>query len=55
MKERLPILKARDVIRVLKKLVFSEVRQRGSHVCFKHCDGRFTLVPKHGNEDISRG
>jgi predicted RNA binding protein YcfA (HicA-like mRNA interferase family) len=55
MKEKLPILKARDVIRVLKKLGFYELRQRGSHVCFKHPEGRFTLVPKHGNEDISRG
>jgi predicted RNA binding protein YcfA (HicA-like mRNA interferase family) len=55
MKDRLPMLKSRDVIRVLKKLDFYIVRQRGSHICFKHPDGRFTLVPKHGNEDLSRG
>lgn len=50
-----PILKARDVIRVLKQLGFFEVRQKGAHVCFKHNDGRFTLVPRHSGEDISRG
>lgn len=55
MKERLPILKARDVIKVLRKLGFHEVRQKGAHVCFKNYDGRFTLVPIHGGEDISRG
>jgi predicted RNA binding protein YcfA (HicA-like mRNA interferase family) len=49
------MLKSRDVIRILRGLGFYVVRQRGSHVCHKHADGRFTLIPKHGNEDISRG
>ena len=55
MSRRLPILKARNIIRALKKLGFFEVRQRGEHICFKHPDGRFTLVPYHSSEDISRG
>jgi len=55
MKERLPTFKARDIIRVLKKLGFYEVRQKGAHLCFKHSNGRFTLVPIHGGEDINRG
>lgn len=55
MKKRLPMLKARDVIKVLKKLGFFEIRQKGSHICFKHPDGRFTLVPRHGGEDIGKG
>ena len=55
MSSMLPVLKARDIIRILKKLGFAEVRQSGSHACFKHPDGRFTLVPKHGGEDIGRG
>jgi len=55
MSRRLPILKARDILRALKKLGFFEVRQRGAHICFKHPDGRFTLVPRHGGEDIGRG
>ncbi len=52
---RMPMLKARDVMRVLKNLGFVIVRQKGSHVCFRSADGRFTLVPKHGGEDIGRG
>jgi len=55
MKDRLPTFKARDLIRILKKLGFYEARQKGAHICFKHPDGRFTLVPSHSGEDIGRG
>ncbi len=55
MSGRLPTLKARDVIRVLRKFGFYRLRQSGSHICLKHPDGRFTLVPRHGSEDIGRG
>jgi len=51
----MPMLKAKDIIRVLKTLGFFEVRTKGSHIFFKHPDGRATLVPKHGGEDIGRG
>ena len=49
------MLKARDVIRVLRSLGFIDVRQTGSHIFFQHSDGRTTLVPYHGGEDIGRG
>lgn len=55
MSKRLPSIKARQVIRVLRKLGFIPIRQRGSHIFFKHLDGRYTLVPYHSNEDIGRG
>jgi len=55
MSRRLPVLKTSQIIRILKKLGFYEARQKGAHICFKHPDGRFTLVPRHGNEDIGRG
>jgi len=55
MSERLPILKARDVIRVLKQLGFYEVHRKGSHIFFQHPDGRCTLVSFHSGEDIGRG
>jgi predicted RNA binding protein YcfA (HicA-like mRNA interferase family) len=51
----LPMLKARDLMRVLKFLGFIQVRQSGSHIFFKHPDGRTTIVPHHGGQDISRG
>jgi len=55
MSGRLPILKVRDLIRVLERLGFYKVRQKGAHICFKHFDGRFTLVSYHSSEDISHG
>lgn len=55
MRGRLPTIKARELIRILKKLGFYRVRQKGAHICFKHPDGRFTLVPRHAGEDIGRG
>jgi predicted RNA binding protein YcfA (HicA-like mRNA interferase family) len=50
---RVPSLSAREVIRILNNLGFSEARQKGSHKQFKHPDGRFTTVPVHKGRDIS--
>lgn len=55
MSDRLPSLKAQKLIKVLKKLGFYSARQKGSHIFFKHSDGRTTLVPFHSKEDIGRG
>jgi predicted RNA binding protein YcfA (HicA-like mRNA interferase family) len=49
----LPVLKPREVIRILERLGFVEVRQRGSHRQFRHPDGRVTTVPVHPGRDIS--
>jgi predicted RNA binding protein YcfA (HicA-like mRNA interferase family) len=49
----LPVLKPTEVISILRKLGFVEVRQRGSHVQFRHSDGRGTTVPVHKGRDIS--
>lgn len=48
-------IKPRDLFRVLKQLEFEMVRQRGSHTIWKHPDGRLTVVPVHGAEEIRRG
>lgn len=52
---RLTPLKSSKVIKILKKLGFEPIRQRGSHIYFKHADGRCTVVPFHKGEDISKG
>ena len=52
---RLIPLKPSQIIKILKKLGFEPVRQRGSHIYFRHLDGRATVVPFHKGEDISRG
>jgi len=48
-----PLLKPREVISVLEKLGFLEIRQRGSHKQYRHDDGRGTTVPLHRGRDIS--
>jgi len=49
------VLKAGQVIRILEKLGFEVVRQRGSHVRLRHADGRVVTVPVHSGQDIGRG
>jgi predicted RNA binding protein YcfA (HicA-like mRNA interferase family) len=48
-----PVLKPREVVQILNGLGFSCVRQRGSHMQFRHADGRGTTVPDHRGRDIS--
>ena len=52
---KLKPLPSKKVILILGKLGFKKIRQRGSHVFFKHADGRTTIVPIHKGEDIGRG
>jgi predicted RNA binding protein YcfA (HicA-like mRNA interferase family) len=49
----IPVLKPREVVALLERLGFAEVRRRGSHRQFRHADGRGTTVPFHGARDIS--
>jgi predicted RNA binding protein YcfA (HicA-like mRNA interferase family) len=49
----IPVLKPTEVVAILHKIGFVEVRQRGSHKQFRHPDGRGTTVPFHRGRDIS--
>lgn len=48
-----PVLKPKEVVAILERIGFVEVRQRGSHKQFRHPDGRGTTVPFHSGRDIS--
>ncbi len=53
---KLPVIKDRELIQVLKKLGFFEHPERGtSHLVFKHSDGRRTVVSRHPGKDMPRG
>ena len=41
--------------KILEKLGFEKIFGKGSHVRYKHPDGRRTVVPVHGNEDLGKG
>ena len=50
---RLIPISGKEMCKLLGKLGFRAVHQVGSHVRFIHSDGRKTVVPIHGNEDLN--
>ena len=51
---RFPIVGFREMNKVLADLGFQLVRQRGSHVFYRHSDGRSTTAPNHPGRDLAR-
>jgi len=51
---RLPVLRFRQVEKALLRMGFEAVRQKGSHVFYRHADGRTTTVPNHPSRDLAR-
>ena len=51
---RFPVVGFREMNKVLVGLGFQTVRQRGSHVFYRHPDGRTTTVPNHPARDLAR-
>ncbi len=52
---KLPVIKARELLKTLKKLGFYEHHQVGSHIQLKHSDGRRTTIPYHPRKELRRG
>jgi len=50
----LPILDAKKLEKLLINLGFKKVRQKGSHVFYRHPDGRTTTIPHHRGRDLAR-
>ena len=51
---RLPAVRFREIESVLLRLGFEPVRQKGSHVFYRHPDGRTTTVPNHPGRNLAR-
>jgi len=51
---KLRIVDANKLEKVLFHIGFERVRQKGSHVLYRHPDGRKTTIPHHGNRPIAR-
>ena len=51
---KLPIVNFTLMNRFLKRQGFEVVRQKGSHVFYRHPDGRTTTLPKHKGRDLAR-
>jgi len=52
---RLPTVNPALMVKFLKDIGFQKKRQRGSHIFFRHPDGRSATVPFHKGEDLGRG
>ena len=54
--DRLPVLKARQIILVLERLGFKHRKLKAtSHRRYFHSNGRKTNIPIHPGQDIGRG
>jgi len=51
---RLPIVDARTMEKLRLALGFVTIRQKGSHVFYRHPDGKLTTLPHHHGRDLSR-
>ncbi len=51
---RLPTVDFKTMERILLRLGFKRTRQKGSHVFYRHIDGRTTTLPNHPGRNLSR-
>ena len=52
---KLTIISSKEMVAILKRLGFDEIRQTGSHKFLsRQQDGRNTVIPMHG-KDLKRG
>ena len=51
---RIPALRANEIVRVLQRLGFERIRQKGRHIRLRHSDGRLASVPDHGSRELRR-
>lgn len=47
---RLILINAAQAEKLLFRLGFRFVRQKGSHCFYRHTDGRYTTIPHHGSK-----
>ncbi|HEY9074241.1 MAG TPA: type II toxin-antitoxin system HicA family toxin [Desulfobaccales bacterium] len=52
---RLPTISPGLMVKFLNEMGFNKSRQHGSHIFFRHPDGRTVTVPFHKGEDLGRG
>lgn len=52
---KLPVIRAKQLLKTLIKLGFYKHHQAGSHIQLKHADGRRTTIPYHPNQEVRKG
>jgi predicted RNA binding protein YcfA (HicA-like mRNA interferase family) len=54
MSRLLPVT-GKEMCKILEMIGFQKIHYVGSHVRYAHPDGRKTIVPVHGNEELGTG
>jgi len=54
MSTKVPVVNVKTLKKLLTYLDFEAKRQSGSHVFYRHADGRYTTLPHHANQDLGR-
>ena len=52
---KLPKLTGKEVAKIIEKFGFIYSHTMGSHMVYKHPDGRQTTIPHHSGEEIGSG
>lgn len=52
---KLPKLTGKELAKIAEKLGFVHIHTKGSHMVYKHSDGRMTVIPHHSGEEIGPG
>ena len=55
MSQKLNPIKPEQLVRIVEKLGFIKIRQKGSHAVYRHPDGRWITIPIHKGGEISVG
>jgi len=51
---KLPLITVKNFEKLLFVLGSQFIRQKSSHIFYRHPDGRYTTLPHHGNQVLSR-
>lgn len=51
---KLQLINAKTMEKLLLRLGFEKVRQKGSHAFYRHADGRTTTIPHHKARMLAR-
>ena len=51
---RLKLINSKKMEKLLLRLGFEKVRQKGSHAFYRHADGRTTTIPYHKARMLAR-
>ncbi len=52
---KLPKLTGRELCKIIERFGFVYSHTTGSHIIYKHPDGRRTTIPSHSGEEIGPG